>query len=308
MGTSMQLQFSVALFVGLAAAMILPPVRRTVPRWIEALIWLGLIVTCWLAVTHLQQGNARVLTESAAWGAGQIVNTSLGLLTTGAIAWVVDHRSPIANAVVVVGCIDVLVLTLLRSHRQAEEGLPRVMLGEWIEVPLYRKPVAVPVPYAMDEWNRRAEHAAAMLVAAFLMWLVQMLIWARDVVIPQARVRQAEAVAAGRVQAAAGLHALRDRALQLQVAARAFQAGHPPAMAALVVRAGHAIEQAAAREDSRADPSGERVLTDEQVISIRALHSAQSIGWYGPIVPAPGGTRPAEGEEGREHESGRLAS
>jgi hypothetical protein len=283
----MPLQFSVALFAGMAAAMIVPPVRRTVPRWIEALIWLGLIVSCWLAITNIQQASTRHLTESAVWGADQIVSTSFGLLIASAIAWIVDHRSPIADAVVVVACIDILLLALVRSHRKAEEGQPRILLGEWIEVPLDRKPAAVTVavPYAMDEWNRRAEHAAAMLGAAFLTWLVHMLIWTSDVVIPRARARQSEAMAAGRVQAAAGLEALRERALQLQVAARALHAAHSPA----------------------AEPTGDRVMTDDQVINVRTLLSAQSIGWYGPIVPAPFGTS-SEREEGREHESDRLAS
>jgi hypothetical protein len=48
-------------------------------------------------------------------------------------------------------------------------------------------------------------------------------------------------------------------------------------------------------------------LTDDQVINIRALMSAQSIGWYGPVVPALHG-RTSVREEGRESGSDRLAS
>jgi hypothetical protein len=276
MGTSMDLELSVALFAGMAAAMIVSPVRRSVPRWMEVLIWLGLIVACWLVVTHLKEAKVRFLTESAAWGAGQIVNTSIGLMVAGLLAWMSENRFVIANAVVMLTGADVLLLAMLRSRRQAEERQPRILLGEWIEFPLHRTPAAAPVavPYAVDEWNRRAERAAAMLGAAFLTWFTHLLIWTRDVVIPQARARQAQVVAAGRVQLAARLEPLRERAIQLHVAAFG-EAG--------------------------------RALTDDQVTNLRALLSAQSIGWYGPIMPAPTGVA-WDREEGQEHESDRLAS
>jgi hypothetical protein len=280
------MQFSVALFAGLAAAMVVPRVRRSVPRLVEGIIWLGLIVACWMAITNIQQANVRYLTESAAWGADQIINTTIGLMFAGLFAWIGEHRFVIANVVVLVLGADILALALLRGHRQAQSSLPQIKLGEWIEVPLHRAPAlkATAVPYAMDEWNRRAERAAAMLGAAFLMWFVQMLIWTRDVVVPQARARQAQAVAAGRVQASAGFESLRERAVRLQAAAQT------------------AIGQA-----GLAGLGADQNLTDDQVINIRALMSAQSIGWYGPVVPAPYG-RASVREEGREDESDRLAS
>lgn len=309
MGTLIPLQFSVALFAGMAAAMIVPPVRRSVPRVIEAIIWLGLIVACWLAVTNISEANTRYLTESAAWGVNQIVGTAFGLLIAGVIAWLAEHRFVIANVMVTLAGADLLLLALFRSHRKAVESQPRILLGEWIEVPLYRvpAPAAVPVQSAMDILNRRAEHAAAMFGAAFLTWLVQLLIWTRDVVIPQARARQAEAVAAGRVQALAGLESLRERAIQLQVRARALRTAYSPAITSLAVRAGQVLDRAAVGDAHVAEFGGSRVVTDDQVINIRALLSAQSIGWYGPIVPAPVGMGSLR-EEGQEDESDRLAS
>lgn len=261
MGISVSAELSVALFTGMAAAMVVPAVRRSVPRWIEALIWLGLIAACWLALTNVKGANIRDLTESAAWGAGQIVNTVLGLLMAGALGWIVDHRFAIANLVVLLVGADILALLLLRAHREGERWQPRIMLGEWVEVPLHREPVLTlaPVPSAIDEWNRRAERAAAVFAAAFRMWLVQQLIWTRDVVVPKARARQARALATGRKTALA---------LVAHGATRAFK--------------------------------------DEQVINIRALLSAQSIGWYGPIVPAPADTNMVEERQGDE--SDRLAS
>jgi hypothetical protein len=257
MVNSMDLQLSVALFAGTAAAMIASPVRRSVPRWVEALIWLGLIVACWLAVTNLKQANVRFLTESLAWGLDQIVKTSIGLMLAGVFAWMSEHRFPIAYAVVIVLGADSLLVALVRAHRQAEALQPRILLGEWIEFPLHRTPARVEVPYAMDEWNRRAERAAAMVGTAFLTWLVNLMIWTRDVVIPRARARQAQVV--GRVL---GRVAFGD--------------------------ADHA-------------------LTDDQVINITALLRAQSIGWYGPILPVSPAMDTGT-EEGQEDESDRLAS
>jgi len=310
-------QFSVALFAGLAAAMIVPPVRRSVPRWVEACIWLGLIVACWMAVTSFEGANARRVTASAAWGADQIVNTSIGLMFAGVLGWMHENRYVIANAVVTLLGADILLLVLVRSHRKAQELQPRIVLGDWVEFPIHRESAmaSAAVPYAMVELNLRAERATAMLGASFLTWVVHLLIWTRDVVIPRARVRQAEAVAAGRVQAAAGVESLRDGAIRLQASARAWHADHAPAISGLALKAGQALDRVAV---------GDAGVTGGQLVEVRALLSAQSIGWYGPIVPAPGsgsdrdeagdeagsdrGGAGSDHEEGRGHESDRLAS
>ncbi len=231
MGSVMTLQFSVAAFAGMAAAMVVPSVRHTVPRWVEAPIWLGLIITSWLAITNAQQANTRYLTESAAWGADQIVNTSFGLMLAAFIAWMAEHRYVIANAVVTLAGADTLAVAIVWSYRRAQDGQPRIMLGDWFEVPLQRTPATdrVAVPYALDELNRRAERAAVKLGAAAVAWLVPII---------TARYRQAE--------------------------------------------------------------------TNAHVVDIRALLSAQSIGWYGPIVLAPEGHGSIR--EYGENESDRLAS
>jgi len=230
MGSVMTLQFSAAAFTGMAAAMIVPSVRRALPRWVEALIWLGLVVTCLMAITDVNQGNTRLLTESAAWGADQIVNTSFGLMVAAFLVWLGEHRYVIANAVATLAGADVLALAILRSYRRGQAGQLRIALGEWFEVPLERAPVPAPVPYALDEWNRRAENAAAVLGAALLSRLA-----------PLITGRYAQAV------------------------------------------------------------------TDAQVIDVRVLLAAQSIGWYGPIVLTPG-SHGSIREDGREHDSDRLAS
>lgn len=243
--TSMDMPLSVALCAGAAAAMLVSPVRRSVPRWMEGLVWIALIVACWLAVANLKDANVRYLTDSVAWGIDQIFRTSFGLVLSGLLAWMSDHRYAIADAVVMLLGADILLLAMLRSRRQAEALQPRILLGEWIEYPLRGAPARVEVPYALDEWNRRAEHAAAMFGAALLSWT-------RAVVIPRARAR---VLAASRV---------------------AF--GGPG-----------------------------RAMTDDEVLNIQALLAAQSIGWYGPILPAPSGVA-TDIEEGHEDESDQLAS
>jgi len=167
----------------MAVAMIAPTVRHAVPRWLEALIWLGLIVTSWLAITNNQEVNTRHLTESAAWGADQIVNTSIGLVLAAAreavLLWLGEHRYAIANAVITLAGTDILALALVRSWRQSQGWHPRIALGDWFEVPLELAPAPahVEVPYALDEWNRRAERASARLGTALLSKLVDMMTW-----------------------------------------------------------------------------------------------------------------------------------
>jgi hypothetical protein len=232
MGSVMTLQFCMAAFAGVAAAMIVPPVRRAVPRWAEALIWLGLIVSCWMAITGLGQANSRFLTDSIAWGSDQIVNTTLGLMFAAFLGWMVEHRFVIANAVVTLAGADILALALVWSWRVGQGWQPRIALREWFEVPLEHNaaPVPVTVPYALDEWNPRLERALRRLGAAILKRMV-------------------------------------------------------PLITAPYVRA----------------------VTEADVIDVHAVLSAQSIGWYGPIVLASEPNRVTL-EDSMEHEQDRLAS
>jgi hypothetical protein len=173
MGTSTSLQLSLALFIGLASAMLLPSVRRSVPRWIEAMIWLGLIASGWLTVSSVQGASARFLTDSVTWGAGQIVNVSVGILVANVKGWLVDHRYGIAYAVVFLASLDALLLAALELRRQVRKSLPRVMLGEWFEFP-----PAKPAPVST--------------------WFVRVMSWGRSGVAIQLKARQARSVAGGR--------------------------------------------------------------------------------------------------------------
>jgi hypothetical protein len=188
--TSLLLQFLIALFAGMVLATMVGPVRRSLPQWFEAALWLALIVVCWRAVMGTDIGHTRELTESALWGAFQVLGTSVGLLGAGAVGWASDHRYVISEwMVLLLGCC-ILALALVRSRRRALGWQPRVVLGEWFEFPIQRQLAPVAGPAAAT-------------------WIVNFLIWTRDVFIPGAAARQAEAVAAGRVRASAGIASLR---------------------------------------------------------------------------------------------------
>jgi hypothetical protein len=283
------LQFSIALFTGMVAATLVPPVRRSIPRPIEVVLWVVLVIVCVIGVIDITNPKARELTASAFWGVDQVINTLVGLMGAGVVGWIVDHRFTIATCAVVVVAVDVLALAMVRSYRQAGAWQPQVRLGEWMELP-HRSiaPEPVVVPYALDELNRKWAAAFAVAGAALLAWLVNFSIWARDVVLP----RQAEK-----------LESLRDTASHLQYAARSwYAAAGAPAVNGLAAQATEAVRTARRAE---AEPAG---LEASRTADIHVLLSAQSIGWYGPLRPAAAVTVEEEEEGDATGQNDRLAS
>jgi hypothetical protein len=297
------LQFSIALFTGMVAATLVPPVRKSIPRPIELGLWVGLVVACVIGLISITNPNARELTSSALWGVDQIINTLVSLLTAGVIGWLADHRFGIATAAIFLCGADILALALIRSYRLAA-WQPQVRLGEWMELPrrsFAAQPAAV--PYALDELNRKWAAAFAFAGAALLAWLVNFSIWARDTVLPRQAERLAHAAAAGRVESGARLESLRETASQLQYAARSwYAAAGAPAVNGLAAKATEAMS--AVRSPAVGEPAG---FKRGRVADIHVLLSAQSIGWYGPLRPTTKVT--AEEEEGdATGQTGRLAS
>ncbi|HXJ48058.1 MAG TPA: hypothetical protein VNF91_02705 [Candidatus Acidoferrum sp.] len=297
------LQFSIALFTGMVAATLVPPVRRVVPRPIEIMLWSVLVVACVVGVVSITDPRARELTASAFWGVDQIIGTLGGLLGAGLTGWLVENRFTIASWVAV-GCgIDIFVLALLRSYRKGRAWQPRVRLYEWMELPRLA-PAGEPVqaPYAIDELNRKWAAALAVAGAVTFAWLIQLLIWARDEVLPRQARRVVRAAMVGRAESRAGLEALRDRALLFRFAASAwYTAAGAPAVSSVSARATDAVRKIGA---GRGADGGE--LMPGRMVDIRVLLSAQSSGWYGPMRPGP----TAQGEEGEDdsQQAGRLAS
>ena len=297
------LQFSIALFTGMVAATFVPPVRRSIPKAVEVLLWIALVTACVLGVMSITDPNARELSASAAWAAGQIVNTLIGLSFGGVGAWVMEHRFSIASWMIIVAGADIFALMFIGSWRSSRAWQPRVRLREWMELP-----VAAPRParsVVMDpivDLNRRLAAAGAVAGTTALTKMLDASIWFRDVMLPREALRLAKAAEAGRVGSHARLESLREASAHLQYAARAWYAaaGEP----AINGFAGKAADAARAAQRSLRPAN----LRADQIIDIQALLSAQSIGWYGPLSAGPVQTPHGEHDVPEPQESDRLAS
>ncbi len=306
------LQFSIALFTGMVAATFIPPVRRSIPKPIEVALWVALATACFLGVTGISDPNARELSGSAVWGVDQMINSLAGAVLGGALGWVFDHRFAIASWMVIVAGADLLALVLIRSRRSAGGWQPRVRLGEWMEMPLtpaaVRQPASTGDPIA--DINRRIAAGLAIAGTTMLTNVLDLSIWVRDVLVPRQASRLANAARASRTRSRASLESLRDSAAHLQFAASSWYAaaGQPAvsgAASGFAGKASNAVRQA--REAQRAlAPVTARA---GQVVDVRVLLNAQSIGWYGPLMAAP--TVPGEDENDvneSPERSDRLAS
>lgn len=298
------LQFSIALFTGMVAATLVPPVRKSIPRPAEIVAWIALVVACVIGVISIASPNARELTTSAAWGIDQVISTLVGLLGAGFVGWLAVNRFTVATVVVFLLGADILALAMVHSYRKARGWQPQVRLAEWMELPRLTTPTPRPVvvPYALDELNRKWAAATAVAGAALLTWLLNFAIWSRDVLLPRQAERLAHAAAVGRVGSRAGLESLRDTVSQLQFAARAwYTAAGAPAVNDLATKATSAVRTV--RSGRGAEAPG---LAPSRAVDIRALLSAQSIGWYGPMRPAP--LVREEEDEDASGQADRLAS
>lgn len=296
------LQFSIALFTGMVAATLVPPVRRIVPRPVEIVLWTLLVVVCVIGVLSITNPQARELTTSAVWGVDQVINTLVGLLGAGLVAWLIDNRFTVATCAEFAVGIDVMALALLTSYKKGRAWQPRVRLYEWMELPRAVVATTQPaeVPYALDALNQKWAAAMAVAGAALLTWLVNFSIWARDVLLPRQAERLARTAANGRVQSRARLETLRDAAAQLQFAARSWYAvAGAPAVSGIAAKATDTV-RAIGRSAEEAE------LTPGRMVDIRILLSAQSLGWYGSMRPAPR-VQPEEDED-ESQQTGRLAS
>jgi hypothetical protein len=297
------LQFSIALFTGMVAATLVPPVRKSIPRPVEILAWTALVVACVIGIISITSPNARELTTSAVWGVDQVISTLVGLLGAGFVGWLADNRFTVATVIMFVLGTDILALALVHSYRKSRGWQPQVRLLEWMELPRLAPaaPQPVPAPYGLDELNRKWGAAAAIAGATLLTWLVNFAIWSRDVLLPRQAERLAHAAAVGRVGSRAGLESLRDTASQLQFAARAwYTAAGAPAVNDLAAKATTAVRSV--RTGRGAEAPG--LLS--RAAEVRVLLSTQSIGWYGPIRPAP--VAREEEDEDASRQTDRLAS
>lgn len=298
------LQFSIALLTGLVAATFVPPVRRAIPRPVEVILWVLFITVCVIGVTSMTDPNARELTTSAAWGIDQLITTFVGLTIGGIASWLVDNRFAIDRWLLIAAGCDLIALTVLRSMHTRQGWQPRVRLRDWMELPTATPAFARPARTASPATvlGRRLTAMTAIAGAALVAELAEIAIWVRDVFMPVQKRRLAQAAVAGHAGSRARLESVRDAAAHFAFAARAwYAAAGVPAVNNLAVKAGAAV-----RTVRQSQPA----LKAGQVIDIRALLSAESIGWYGPLAPLPPANFADDGEEdaAEPQRSDRLAS
>lgn len=301
------LQFSIALFTGLVAATFVPAVRRSIPRFVEVLFWVGLVVACTIGVINITDPNARELNASVAWGVDQLITTLVALLLAGVLPWFSEHRFVLASWLVLIVGVDIFVLVLRSSMRSGMGWQPRVRLGEWMELPVAAATARRLVPAAdpLADVNRKIAGGMAVLGATALAKMVILSIWIRDVALPREVQRLAHAAEVGRVQSRTRLEALRDATAHLQFAARAwYAAAGEPAVGSLAAKASGAVRTARAAQRGFRPPA----LRTGQVIDIHALRSAQSIGWYGPLSVEPMPDMDGDIDAAESERSDRLAS
>lgn len=266
---SLLIQSSIALFTGLVAATLVPPVRRAIPRPIEVAMWAALVVACVIGLLSINNPHARELTVSAFWGVDQIITTLAGLLVAGVTGWLVENRFTIATWLTLACGADIMAVVLLRSHRKSRGWQPRIRLREWMELPrLAPAPEPVVIPYALDAMNRKLAAVMAVAGATILTWSVNSVIWARDVWLPQ--------------QARWFAKAADDLATR-------------------------AIERMRAVGNRQPDEESAAEYPPIHVVGIHVLVSALSVGRYGPMRPISTAHSEEEGVD-ESQQADRLAS
>jgi hypothetical protein len=300
-GGPLGLQLSIAVCTGMVAATFAPSVRRSIPRWFEAALWVALIFVCWLGVASISQPQVRELTDSVNWAVGRIFNTLLGLAGASLMDTLAANRFAIASAVVFVFWTSLLALALISSRRQGLGWQPEVRLREWMVLPRAEAPAAAAAPVgasAIEELNERLAAASAVAGAAAATWSVQFLIWARDVGLPRAEARLALAAAVGRVETKVWLESVRETARELESGARTRFAASGPEVNKLALRVA-AILNGVVDAEQRLVPGAKTIA---QVVDLQALRIAQTLGRIDKAAVSP------DEKEDDAEQSDRLAS
>jgi hypothetical protein len=250
----------IALFAGMVAFAIM---RRGTSRPVEVVLWIGLIWVCVLGVTSTHDKQTRELTSAAVWGATQTVGTVGGLMGQTFLAWLSEHRMAVATWVVLAFAVDLLVIVLLQTHRQAIGWQPRVRLRDWMEMPRPGKQQQSPVPVVsgVDELNERFNSWAPLATASALTQLTLLLIWSLDVMLPAVAQRLREAAFAAKGAKVVDIETLASRAARVRgwAGGALNQVGSAPEFdwmsgyAALPARMGRGMEDDEAREPDRRD-------------------------------------------------------
>ena len=124
------LQYSIALCTGLVAATLVPPIRKSIPRPVEFVLWMALLAACVVGVISITNPHARELTTSTFWAVDQVISTLVGLMGVAFLGWLADNRFTIATCLVFVVGADLMGLAMAYSYRKSLGWQPRVRLGD----------------------------------------------------------------------------------------------------------------------------------------------------------------------------------
>lgn len=159
------LQLAMAFSTAAVAVTLVPPVRRWMPRPLEAAAWIGFVATSFFVVVTLADPVANDATLSLIWGVGKLVQTQAANLLGVLTGWTVAHRFAIAGYSVLAVGADALALVLIRTMRVARLSDDRVRLREWFVLPALTPATAVvPNPLAAAD-KRLAEIASATVLS-----------------------------------------------------------------------------------------------------------------------------------------------
>src|SRR5579859_246716 len=153
--------------------------RRRTSRVVELAVWSGLVWVCIVVVIRGGDPQARALTTAAAWGSARVAGIVVDLARQGVLRWVYETRFLIADWIVLLVGVDVLLLALVATRRQAGGGMPMTKLREWWVLPRPRAAHAQLAPVTgVDALNQRfsawcgpAATATAMVATLFVIWL-----------------------------------------------------------------------------------------------------------------------------------------
>jgi hypothetical protein len=241
MGNTPIAESLIGVFVAMALVVTF---RRKTHRVVELAVWTGLIWVCVAAVTGTRDLQARELTLATLWGAGQVVGTILDVFRQDAVRWLYATRFLIADWVVLLVGVDVLVLALVSTRRQAMAWVPvTTRLREWMLLPRPRAAQPARAASAVDDLNQRFNQWSAPVAAGMATWSTLFLIWLRDVEVPRAERRLADVAFPGAAATATWLTLLviwfRD--VQLHRAARRLKDLSLPAGARRPLAVGSAV-------------------------------------------------------------------
>lgn len=183
MGNTPIAESLIGVFVAMALVVTF---RRRTHRAVELAVWLGLIWVCVVAVAGTDHPQARALTAATVWGTAQMAGTILDLVRQGVFQATYEARFLLADWVVLLAGVDVLVLALVVTERQAGVRMSATRLRDWRLLPRLRTARPARPATAVDVLNQRFNAWSAPAAAASLMWSTLFFIWLRDVEIPNA--------------------------------------------------------------------------------------------------------------------------